>query len=177
MKTDKPRTTPDVYINFGGDTSKKLSYKDQFEVKASSAETPWVPSRFGQSDLLRAVSNRRLNLNHLNFVPEGVSDQPYEMFPGKGRFAMEQDYDFAIGRPQTPNFPEQQPDFDPNWNNAYTLSPVIKPEEKIKNPFPRQDNLDPNGYLQAMMEEGTTTDIQAMPELIDENPKSSISIS
>lgn len=177
MKLDTKRTTPSDYIGFGGNTNKKLTFKDQFEAKPSSAETPWVPSRFQQSDLLNRISNRRLNLNDLAFVPEGDGPGTYEMFPGRGRFSMDTDYDFAIGRPQTPNFPEQQPDFDPAWNDAYGLSPVLKPEDKIKNPFPRQDNIDPNGYLAAMLQGEGTAQITAFPNLINENPQASISVS
>ncbi len=170
MKLNKPKTTPDKYITFGGNTSKKIHFKDQYK-----SELP-VPSRFGQPDLLDRISNRRLNLNDLNFVPEGEMGDGYEMFPGRGRFDMEVDYDFAIGRPNTPNYPEQQPDFDPLWNDAYSLSPVIAPEEKIKNPFPRQNNLDPNGYLQAMVEADPNTEIPALPDLINENPQAQTSI-
>lgn len=177
MKLNKPKTSPDKYIGFGGEKSKKLHFKDQYEVKPESAETPWIPSRFGQPDLLSRISNRRLNLNDLNFVPEGENATGYEMFPGKGRFDMSVDYDFNLGRPNTPNYPEQQPDFDPLWNEAYSLSPVIAPDEKIKNPFPRQNNLDPNGYLQTMMEQGTNTNIPVLPDLINENPQAQISVS
>ena len=176
MKIDRPRTTPGDYIKFGGNKDKKLNFKDQYDLQASTQKTPWVPSRFGTEDLTQRAANRRLIYNDQNYVPEGELKNGYEMFPGLGRFSMETDYDFAIGRPSTPSFPEQQPDFDPNWNNSYGLSPVIPPEEKIKNPFPRQNNIDPNGYLAAMMAEGTNTDIPKLPELISENPQTSLSI-
>jgi hypothetical protein len=176
MKIDRPRTSPGDYIKFGGNQDKKLKFKDQYDLKAAVQETPWITSRFGPQDLTKRVANRRLNLNELNFVPEGELQDGYEMFPGRGRFNMETDYDFTIGRPSTPNYPEQQPDFDPEWNNSYGLSPVIPPGEKIKNPFPRQDNIDPNGYLSAMLAEGTNTDIPKFPNLINENPQASLSI-
>ena len=176
MKIDKPRTTPEKYIGFGGNQNKKLSFKAQYDLPATSQETPWVTSRFGPRDLTKRVANRRLNFNDLNFLPEGQEVEGYEMFPGRGRFNVEGDYDFAIGRPATPNYPEQQPDFNPNWNTSYLSSPVIPPGDKIKNPFPRQDNIDPNGYLLAMMEEGMNTGIPAFPDLINENPQASTSI-
>jgi len=176
MKINKPKTTPDKYIGFGGNQNKKLSFKDQYDLPARSQETPWVTSRFGPQDLVKAIANKRLNFNDLNFLPEGQEVKGYEMFPGRGRFDMKEDYDFSIGRPATPNFPEQQPDFNPDWNNYYLSSPVIAPEEKIKNPFPRQDNIDPNGYLFAMMEQGMNTDIPPFPNLIDENAHSSPSV-
>jgi hypothetical protein len=98
------------------------------------------------------------------------------MFPGRGRFNPSEDYDLAIGRPATLNFPEQQPDFNPTWNNLYLSSPVIPPGDKSKNPFPRRDNIDPNGYLQEMLQQGLTSSITPFPDLINENPQSSLSI-
>ena len=59
---------------------------------------------------------------------------------------------------------------------AYALSPVIKPGNKIKNPLPRRDNIDPNGYLKALVEEGTNTNIPAFAPAIDETVNSGISI-
>lgn len=177
MKLDKPKTTPSAYIEFGGNTEKRVRPRDQYSIKPESAQTPWVPSRFGQPDLLRAISNRRLNLNNLNYVEEGEQTKPYEMFPRKGRFAPDVDYDNILGRPQTPNYPEQQPDFSPVWNELYKLSPVIAPEDKSVNPFPRQDNMDPHGYLQAMLAQGPTTQVTDFPDLIDENSKSSLPVS
>lgn len=176
MKINRPRTTPDAYIKIGGTRDKKLNYKEQYELKAVSQETPWVSSRFGTEDIQKRIANRRLTLNELNFVPETGAINSYEMFPRLGRFAMETDYDFEIGRPATSNFPEQQPDFNPNWNTSYELSPVLPPEEKIKNPFPRAGNIDPNGYLAALMAQGTNTSIPSFPDLINENPQASTSI-
>ena len=177
MKIEAPKTNPDIYIKFGGDTTKKRSYKDQFEVKPQSAETPWVPSRFGREELLRAVSNQRLQRNpRLGFVSEVADGEPYEQFKGLGRFIANEDYDFETGRPLTTNQPEFQPDFDGAWLKAYALSPVIEPGNKIKNPLPRRDNIDPNGYLKALVEEGTNTNIPALAPAIDETVNSGISI-
>jgi hypothetical protein len=176
MKIDRPRTTPGDYIKFGGNKDKQLNFKDLYDRKASTQELPWINSRLDADSLKTKLGAQKLNRNALNFVPENGFETDYEMFPGLGRFDMETDYDFAVGRPSTPSFPEQQPDFDPNWNNSYGLSPVIPPEEKIKNPFPRQDNIDPNGYLAAMMAEGTNTNIPKLPEIISENPQTSLSI-
>lgn len=176
MKLNTTRTSPDLYIRFGGNEEKQLSYRDNFKIEPNSGQTPWVPSRFGQPDLLKRISNRRLNLNNLNFVPEGPDGQAYEMFPGGGRFNEPEDYDLSIGRPKTPNFPEQQPDFNPGWLNMYSLSPVIAPGDKIKNPFPRLGDLDPNGYLAAMAEEGTNSSIPNFPDLINENAQAKVSI-
>ena len=176
MKLNPPRPPVDQYIRFGSVSDKQLNYKDLFTLKADSGQTPWVPSRFTQKDLLKRIASRRLSLNDLNFVPEEGSAVPYEMFPRLGRFNPRADYDVTIGRPSTFNFPEQQPDYDPNWLRDYTASPVIAPEEKTKNPFPRLSNLDPNGYLTAMVEEGTTTSIPSFPDLINENAQAKTSI-
>lgn len=178
MKSKAPKTTPEVYIKFGGDTTKKLSYKDQFEVKPQSAETPWIPSRFGRGELLRAVSNQRIQRNpRLGYVSEEIGAESYEQFKGLGRFKPQEDYDFEGGRPLTSNQPEFQPDFDGAWLQAYALSPVIEPGSKIKNPLPRRDNIDPNGYLKALIEEGTNTNIPKLPPVIDETVNSGISVS
>lgn len=176
MKIDKPKTTPEKYIGFGGNKETKKSFKSQYDLPATSQETPWVTSRFGPQDLIKRVANRRLNFNDLNFLPEGQIVEGYEMFPGRGRFNPIDDYDDFIGRPATPNFPEQQPDFNPEWNSSYISSPVLPASEKIKNPFPRKDNIDPNGYLLEMVEQGLSSSIPKLPELINENPQPSTSI-
>ena len=176
MKLDKPKTNPQRYIGLGGNQNVKESFRTQYKLPAKSQETPWITSRFGPQDLTKAIANKRLNFNDLNFLPEGQEVKGYEMFPGRGRFDINNDYDFSIGRPATPNFPEQQPDFDPDWNNFYLGSPVIPPADKIKNPFPRQTNIDPNGYLREMMEQGLETAIPNVPYLISENPQASTSI-
>ena len=175
MKLDRPKTTPEKYISFGGNKNKQLSFNDQYSVPANSQESPWVTSRFGPQDLTKRVANRRLNFNDLNFLPEGEEVREYEMFPGRGRFSPSEEYDYEIGRPATTNYPEQQPDFDPIWNEAYLSSPVIPPVDKAKNPFPRRGNIDPNGYLQEMLQTGLTPSITPFPDLIDENPQSSMS--
>jgi hypothetical protein len=178
MKKPAKKTTPEVYIQLGGSKDKKLSYKDQFEVRPQSAETPWVPSRFGQAELLRAVANRRITQNpRLNFVDESSNGLIYEQFKGLGRFQPKEDYDFLQGRPMITNRPESQPDFDDAWFQAYSLSPVLEPESKVKNPLPRQDNIDPNGYMRRLMEEGTTTEIPKLAPVVDENVNSGISVS
>jgi len=173
---NKPRTSPEKYIGLGGDKTKKLSFRNQYALPASSQETPWVTSRFTPEDLTKSIANRRLNFNDLNFVSEDGFNQAYEMFPGRGRFDSYTDYDYELGRPATPNFPEEQPDFNPLWNELYISSPIIPPSDKSKNPFPRAQNPDPNGYLQQMMEEGLTSLISPFPELINENPQASTSI-
>lgn len=178
MKLEKPRTTPNDYIQFGGEQKRRLNFKENYDIPAFTAKTPWVPSRFTREDLINRVANQKTVRNKkLNFVPEEPGEDPYAMFTNLGRFDPEIDYDFSIGRPLTNSFPEQQPDFNPLWKEVYTYSPVIPPEEKTENPFPRQANLDPNGYLLAMAELGTDTSIPVLPDLISENPQGSVGVS
>jgi len=177
MKLEQPRTSPNDYIKFGGEKEHKTNFKDNYDLPASSAKTPWIPSRFTQEDLTNRVANQRTTRNKkLNFVSEEPKPDSYVMFTNLGRFNPETDYDFTIGRPLTEMFPEQQPDFNPLWKEVYTYSPVISPEEKTENPFPRANNLDPNGYLLAMAEEGFTTNIPKLPDVISENPQGSINV-
>jgi hypothetical protein len=177
MKLDRPKTTPNIYINFADNAQSKSKLVDQYAVKPQSAETPWIPSRMGQAELLRAVANKRLTRNKLNFVSEDPNAEPYVQFPGLGRFSPDFEYDPFLGRPKTPNFPEQQPDFNPFWNELYNLSPIIDPKDKTKNPFPRQDNMDPFGYLRAMVQQGGTPVIPELPAAVDETVQSGTQIS
>jgi hypothetical protein len=106
------------------------------------------------------MMTRKRELNpELNFVQNSpffdnnqeVNSQ-YELFEGLGRFNRPESYDFNEGRALTSQRPEDQPDFNPVWVQAYRLSPTIKPGKSAKNPMPRMKNPDPNGYLMAMAE-------------------------
>ena len=39
------------------------------------------------------------------------------------------------------------------WMDKYKFSPTINPDERAKDPMPRADNPDPNGYLMQMVED------------------------
>jgi hypothetical protein len=119
--------------------------------KASSGAAPWMPSRFNESDLLRRIQTRKLQLNpSLNFV--GDTPEQYEVFANIGRFTRKENYDFQEGRPLTPLRPEDQPGFSPVWVEAYRISPTVKPEKRASNPMPRVANPDPKGYMMAAAE-------------------------
>lgn len=148
--------------------STKLNFNDLFREKASSGRAPWVPSRFTNEDIVKSIQTRKVVQNpNLNFVPNSpfwdtkneLDPKQYEMFAGLGRFNR-QDYDFNEGRAFTQNRPQQQPDFNPQWMEAYALSPTIKPEKRTKNPMPRTRNPDPNGYLMLMAEQRVENEVE-----------------
>ena len=148
-------------FNKRGQMPKRLDFDDLFSSKASEGQYPWNPSRFGPKDLLKRSQTRKMNLNpDLNFVGnspffDGNPDKPtqdYELFEGLGRFNRPFDYDFEEGRALTKQRPQDQPDFNPEWKEAYDFSPTLSPEKSARNPMPRMANPDPNGYLMQVAE-------------------------
>jgi len=148
-------------FNKRGHMPKRLDFDDLFSSKASEGQYPWNPSRFGPKDLLKRSQTRKVNLNpDLNFVGnspffDGNPDKPtqdYELFEGLGRFNRPFDYDFEEGRALTKQRPQDQPDFNPEWKEAYDFSPTLSPEKSARNPMPRMANPDPNGYLMQVAE-------------------------
>jgi hypothetical protein len=81
-----------------------------------------------------------------------LDPKDYELFEGLGRFNRPEAYDFQEGRALTRNRPQNQPDFDPGWIDAYNVSPTVNPGKRAKNPMPRERNPDPNGYLMSVAE-------------------------
>ena len=147
-------------FNRRGQIGKNLNFEELFRAKPDSGQYPWNPSRFTERDLTNRMMTRKRELNpELNFVQNSpffddnqeVNSQ-YELFEGLGRFNRPESYDFNEGRALTSQRPEDQPDFNPVWVQAYRLSPTIKPGKSAKNPMPRMKNPDPNGYLMAMAE-------------------------
>tara|TARA_R100000329_G_scaffold145765_2_gene131651 strand:+ start:3155 stop:3781 length:627 start_codon:yes stop_codon:yes gene_type:complete len=166
-------------FNRQGDIKKRLDFDDLFRSKATSGDYPWNPSRFTSQDLLRRSQTRKTQLNpDLNFVGnspffdgnEDVSSD-YELFEGLGRFNRPMDYDFDEGRALTSQRPQNQPDFNPLWVEAYEMSPTVKPGQSAKNPMPRLRNPDPNGYLMAQAEkrvEDEMEDKRSIAQLLEE---------
>ena len=74
----------------------------------------------------------------------------HELFEGIGRFNRQEQYDFTAGRPLTAQRPEDQPDFNPTWMEAFRMSPTMNPGDKPKNPNPSYANPDPNGFIEGM---------------------------
>jgi hypothetical protein len=142
------------YIDYTKDVfakKKQLNFDDLFAAKADSGTAPWTPNRFDNTDLLRRIQTRKLRFNPgLQFV--GDDAQNLEIFAGIGRFNRREDYDFNIGRALTKQRPEDQPGFNPIWRDMYSLSPTVKPDDRISNPMPRAANPDPKGYLMATAE-------------------------
>lgn len=139
-----------------GFNHKKLSFGDLFRAKARDQSGPFGPSRFEQEDLLNAVKARQLTLNpDLNYVrntpyfqdPKKAGPSDYEVFEGLGRFRRMDDYDFKNGRANTKNRPENQPDYQPLWMEAYKFSPTLDPGKRAKSPMPTMRNPDPQGHL------------------------------
>jgi len=149
------RLALDRYIDYTKDPfikKRQLNFDDSFMSKASSGKAPWMPSRFDETDLIRRVQTRKLQLNPtLNFV--GDTPEEYEVFANIGRFTRKEGYNFEEGRPNTTLRPEDQPGFSPVWVEAYRISPTVKPDQRASNPMPRVSNPDPKGYMMAAAEQ------------------------
>ena len=152
----------DRYIDYAKDPftkKRQLNFDELFQSPSNEGQYPWNPSRFTQSDLLRKMMTRKLQLNPgLNFV--GSSAEEYEVFANIGRFKRVDDYDFQNGRALTPQRPEDQPGFNDLWMSVYQLSPTIPGEKKAKNPMPRASNPDPKGLLMKAAENRVENEVK-----------------
>jgi hypothetical protein len=161
-------------FNRQGQVSKKLDFHDLFASKPATGDYPWNPSRFSERDLMKRMMTRKETLNPvLNFVgnapffdgnENGVTPE-YELFDGLGRFNRPEDYDFNEGRGKTAQRPQDQPDFNPQWMEAYKISPTVNPSKMAKNPMPRLRNPDPQGYLMAMAENRAENEVEDKPSI------------
>jgi len=160
-------------FNRRGQIPKRLDFDDLFRAKPETGDYPWNPSRFNERDLLKRSMTRKVTLNpDLNFVGnspffdenENVQEG-YELFEGLGRFNRPSDYDFDEGRARTQQRPQNQPDFNPEWMEAYKISPTLNPGKMAKNPMPRLRNPDPNGYLMAMAERRAENEFEDKPSI------------
>lgn len=160
-------------FNRRGQIPKRLDFDDLFRAKPDTGEYPWNPSRFNERDLLKRSMTRKVTLNpDLNFVGnspffdsnDGVGPD-YELFEGLGRFNRPMDYDFNEGRARTEQRPQNQPDFNPQWMEAYKISPTLNPGKMAKNPMPRLRNPDPNGYLMSMAERRAEAEVEDKPSI------------
>ena len=152
--------------------ARQLNFNELFASKPATGDYPWNPSRFGAEDLTRRAMTAKRVLNpRLNFVPntpffdsnEEVTPD-YDMF-GLGRFNRPMDYDFDEGRAKTAQRPQDQPDFNPMWMEAYKISPTLNPSKVAKNPMPRLRNPDPNGFLMAMAEKRAENEMEDKPSI------------
>ena len=161
-------------FNRQGQVTQQLDFHTLFASEPATGEYPWNPSRFNQRDLMKRMMTRKQTLNPaLNFVgnapffdgnKNGVTPE-YEMFEGVGRFNRPIDYNFADGRANTPQRPQEQPDYNPQWIEAYKISPTLNPAKIAKNPMPRLRNPDPNGYLMAMAEKQAENEVEDKPSI------------
>jgi len=166
-------------FNRRGEITKRLDFDDLFTSKAASGDYPFNPSRFESKDLTRKAMSQKLVQNPgLNYAPntpffdnneEATSD--YELFEGLGRFNRVMDYDFDEGRPVTSQRPQDQPDYNPMWIQAYAMSPTVDPGSTSKNPMPRLKNPDPKGHLMSKAEsraENEMDDVRSVAQLLAE---------
>jgi hypothetical protein len=160
-------------FNRQGQISKRVDFEESFRSKPDTGAYPWNPSRFNSEDLLKRGMTRKTTLNpDLNFVGnspffdsnEEVTSE-YELFEGLGRFDRPVDYDFDEGRARTTQRPQEQPDFNPQWMEAYRISPTVNPKKIAKNPMPRMRNPDPNGFLMAMAEKRVENEVEDRPSI------------
>ncbi len=160
-------------FNNQGSITKRLDFDELFRSKPESGEYPWNPSRFESRDLLKRAMTRKTTLNPtLNFVGNSpffddnkeVTSE-YELFEGLGRFNRPIDYDFNEGRARTAQRPQDQPDFNPQWMEAYKISPTLNPGKTARNPMPRLRNPDPNGYLMSMAEKRAESEVEDKPSI------------
>ena len=146
----------------------KTTFSDQFRVEANSGiggQYPWDPGRFNTSDILNRVQSRKRTLNaHLGSVDP---DAPLEaqLFIGLGRFVRHTDYDFQKGQPNTAHKPQQNPDFNPIWLDAYKISPTIPPGKRSKDPMPKASNPDPHGYIMQMAQSQAENTVDPQPSV------------
>jgi hypothetical protein len=148
----------------------QLNFRELFRNKydTETGGSPWVPSRFTFEDLTKAFQTRKIIHNpRLNFVPNSpfwdtnneLPQSKYDMF-GLGRFNRPNDYDFVNGRANTKTRPQDQPDYNPQWIQAYQLSPTVSPDKRAKNPMPRMKNPDPNGFIMRMAENRAENEVE-----------------
>jgi len=160
-------------FNRQGQVTKQLDFNELFRAKPSTGAYPWNPSRFTEEDLVKRMMTRKQNLNPgLNFVSNSPffdnnegTNQNYELFEGLGRFNRPEDYDFDEGRARTSQRPQEQPDYNPQWIEAYNLSPTLSPDKKAKNVMPRLRNPDPKGILMAAAEKRAETESEDKPSI------------
>jgi len=161
------RLDPNKYIAYAPTNDKiKTTFADQYRVDAGNAlggQYPWDPGRFNTTDILNRVQSRKRELNkHLGYVDphEPLNTQ---LFIGLGRFTRHTDYNFEKGEPITDHKPQNNPDFNPVWLDAYRISPTIPPGKRAQSPMPSASNPDPHGYIMQMSEQRAENDVNPQP--------------
>ena len=150
------------------DNKTKTKFADQFRVKANEGiggQYPWNPGRFNASDILTYAQSRKRSLNvQLGTVDP---DQPLQtqLFAGTTPFVRNTDYNFKTGEPNTAHKPQNNPDFNKIWVEAYRISPTIPPGKRAKNPMPTASNPDPNGYIMQLAQSQADNTVDPKPSV------------
>ena len=175
MPRDKRLSRPQDYLDdvklffFKGSKGlRKIDYEESF--RAKSDQPPFNINRFGRDELKSKIVSKKPILNRrLDFVDDPNS---FELFTGLGRFdngrTNKEDpsmslYNFDVGRANTKLDFRQTPEYQSKgelWNERYKFSPTISPGDRVTNPMPRLENLDPKGYLLAAAEKRAENEIE-----------------
>jgi hypothetical protein len=163
------RADPSKYIGYSKVDSKiKTTFGDQYRVDPNSGiggQYPWNPGRNTVSDILNNVQSRKRDLNSkLGFV-DAEAPLDTQLFIGLGRFTRHDDYDFLKGQPIVSHRPQDNPDFNPVWMEAYKISPTIPPNKRAKSPMPTAANPDPHGYIMQMSENQAQNTVDPQPSV------------
>jgi hypothetical protein len=157
------------YIGYAKPDAKiKTNFGDQYRTDATTSiggQYPWDPGRFNTTDILNRAQARKRSLNaHLGYVDP---DEPLDtqLFIGLGRFVRHNDYDFNKGNPITDHKPQDNPDFNPVWVEAYKISPTIPPNKRAKSPMPTAANPDPHGYIMQMAQQRAEDTVDPQPSV------------
>ena len=157
------------YIGYAKPDAKiKTNFGDQYRTDATASiggQYPWDPGRFNTTDILNRAQARKRSLNaHLGYVDP---DEPLDtqLFIGLGRFVRHNDYDFNKGNPITDHKPQDNPDFNPVWVEAYKISPTIPPNKRAKSPMPTAANPDPHGYIMQMAQQRAEDTVDPQPSV------------
>ena len=157
------------YISYAKPDAKiKTNFGDQYRTDATASiggQYPWDPGRFNTADILNRAQARKRSLNaHLGYVDP---DEPLDtqLFIGLGRFVRHNDYDFNKGNPITDHKPQDNPDFNPVWVEAYKISPTIPPNKRAKSPMPTAANPDPHGYIMQMAQQRAEDTVDPQPSV------------
>lgn len=162
------RLDPNKYIGYAKPDAKiKTSFGDQYRTDPGTAlggQYPWDPGRFNTVDILNRAQARKRELNRqLGFVdPQEPLDT--QLFIGLGRFTRH-DYDFQKGQPIVSHRPQDNPDFNPVWMDAYKISPTIPPDKRAKSPMPTAANPDPHGYIMQMSQQQAQNTVDPQPSV------------
>ena len=157
------------YVGYAKPDAKiKTNFGDQYRTDVTTSiggQYPWDPGRFNTTDILNRAQARKRSLNaHLGYVDP---DEPLDtqLFIGLGRFVRHNDYDFNKGNPITDHKPQDNPDFNPVWVEAYKISPTIPPNKRAKSPMPTAANPDPHGYIMQMAQQRAEDTVDPQPSV------------